>query len=337
MIRRTAPAAPAPVRVGAPATRPRDEAPAAIICADIHLSARTPVARVDDYTAAQEAKLTWLQRLQRELACPVIDGGDVFDHWKAPPWLSALAYRRMPADLFTVPGNHDLPEHALTRYPHSALHLLGATRDDVTVMNVTGTHPLYMVGNYLRVWAYPNGVFDPKALAEIPKARGYRDVLVLHEFVWPGLKPPWHGAPGYMAQALLRVAAAAGYDLVVCGDNHKAFVESYEDTLLVNPGSMMRSTADQSDYRPRCYLYYAKSHQLVPEYYPVAPAVITDEHLTRVQERDARVAAYIEHMNTQWAVGLSFRANLEAFLQANPTPRLVKELIWQHMDRTPAS
>ncbi len=305
----------------------------AILTADLHLSTRVPVARTDDYLAAQLAKLEWLKALQAKYGCPVIDGGDLFDHWKASPWLSAKAYEALPP-MLTVPGNHDLPEHSLRRYDHSALHLLAATRKDITVMNSTKDDLDYYESRrreVVRIWAYPFGTFDHRKLPDIKLTKGTTNVLVLHEFVWPGLKPPWPDAPGYMAQALLRQVASR-FDLVVTGDNHRAFVEYYEGTILVNPGSMMRSTADQATYRPRCYLYDSITHTATPVYYPIERGVVSDEHLVKAQARDERVAAYIENMNKQWVQGLSFKANLNAFFNANDTPRLVKELIWQQME-----
>ena len=91
-------------------------------------------------------------------------------------------------------------------------------------------------------------------------------------------------------------------------------------------------SADMLDYKPRCYLYYASQNKVEPVYYPIDQGVISTEHLDVVKDRDSRIAAYIEHMDKQWDKGLSFKANLEAFFKQNKTPKLVKELIWHHLE-----
>jgi len=313
-------------------------APDAILTADIHLTTRTPVARTDDVALAQHRKVAHLRALQERYGCSILDGGDLFDYWKAPPWLSAYAYHNLPA-MVTVPGNHDLPEHSLAKYEHSALHLLGATRDDIAVSftppPIVDGVPQPTYRGPFAMYSYPNGTFDYRIFEGVGKDPERTNVLVLHEFVWPGLKPPFKEAPGYMAQALLR-KLHTHFDLILCGDNHKGFVESYEGCVLVNPGSMLRLTADFIGYRPRCYLYYSDSNAVVPEYYPIEEAVLSTAHLDRVKARDERIAAYIKHMNVQWEQGLSFRANLESYFQANDTPKSVKELIWLYLETTSA-
>lgn len=307
--------------------------PTAIITADIHLTTRTPVSRKDDFLEAQAKKLEFLRTLQEKYQCPVLDGGDLFDHWKASPWLSSRAFRSVPKDMITIPGNHDLPKHSLQLYGESGLHLLGSTRTDITVITEPSIDS-YVIREGFQVRGFPYGTFDPKLKFPDKKKNPEPDavkILILHEFVWPGLKPPFPDAPGYMAQALLR-RFHKSFDVIITGDNHRGFVESYEDCLLINPGSMMRSTADLAQYQPRCYLYYAPAQRAVPVYYPIDHEVHSTEHLDVVKARDARIAAYIAHMNTQWEQGLSFKANLEAFFKVNNTPKLVKELIWHHLE-----
>ncbi len=303
--------------------------PDAIITADMHLTTRVPVSRTDDYLQAQLKKLQFVKQLQEQYSCIVLDGGDLFDHWKAPPWLSALAYEHLPS-MVTIPGNHDLPEHSLEKYDKSALHLLEETRHDIDVLHEPNTPEAKF--DQFHIYGYPNGLFELRAQYQERKGQhGRRNVLLMHEFVWSGLQPPFPNAPGYMAQSVLR-RLFRHFDLIICGDNHTAFTESYEKTILVNPGSMMRMTADTMDYKPRCYLYYAKTNTVRPVYYPIQEGVHSTEHLDIVKDRDARIAAYIQHMDTQWEHGLSFKHNLEEFFQTNKTPKLVKELIWEHLE-----
>ena len=117
----------------------------------------------------------------------------------------------------------------------------------------------------------------------------------------------------------------------VAGDT-ESFVVEGESCLLVNPGSMMRIRADQADFRPRCFLYYAETNKVIPVEFPIDEGVHNREHLDRKKEHDERTAAYIERMVSNWKGGLSFKENLQAFFEANKIPRKVRELIWQHLE-----
>ena len=49
---------------------------------------------------------------------------------------------------------------------------------------------------------------------------------------------------------------------MVSGDNHQSFVEKYKDQLLVNPGSIMRSTIAQFDHKPKIYLWSSEDNEI---------------------------------------------------------------------------
>lgn len=275
----------------------------AILIADIHLSDTVPAARTDDYFEAQVRKLRFILNLQKEHGgVPVLCSGDVFHHWKSSPWLLGVAFSYLPEGMITIPGNHDLPEHSMEQYKRSSLHLLELVTPDLVVLK------------------------QNPAEFQI----GHRRVCILHELIWPETHRHLQNvAGGRTAQEVLE--DHADVDLVLTGDNHLPFVETNGKQLLVNPGSIMRRTADQIDHRPKCYLYYAESNTAKPVYLPIEAGVINRDHIEKVKERDDRITAYIDRMRMTWEVGLSFRQNLEAFFEENKTSRKVVELIWEHV------
>ncbi len=295
----------------------------AILIADTHLSDATPVCRTDDYLAAQISKLQFIAELQAQNGgCPVLHAGDVFHHWKASPLLSKLAYNYLPG-MITVPGNHDLPEHSLSLYEKSALALLEESRQDIQVLHgKTTAHGLDIQG-------CPFGTLEQ--ITATKQASIHPRILLLHELVWEGKRPTWANGSGYTAAELLKEFSSS-FDLIVTGDNHQGFVQEQDHTILVNPGSMCRTTADQIDYRPRCYLYYAETNSAVPVYLPMDAAAVSREHVEKAHERDTRIDAYIERMRSDWELGLSFQKNLEVFFEKNRTPTKVREIIWQSME-----
>lgn len=316
-------------------TRKNNNKPAdAILTADFHLTESTPVARTDDYLQAQANKLAFLQRLSTQHNnCPVLCAGDIFDKWKASPWLCSWAYQLLPAPLITIPGNHDLPMHNFEYYDKAALALLEKVNSArICILKGDGIDV-----NKLRIMGVPSGQlasFDPEQ-AEITNGDGAggapaRRILLLHELVWAGKAPSW-AAGSWKASELIE-EFGKHFDLILTGDNHEAFTVEQEGTLLVNPGSMMRITAAQADFQPRGYLYYAGENQVEPVMLPVERGVISREHLDKEQERDERITAYIEQLGSDWEAGLSFRKNLQVFFKEHGTPKKVRDVIWEHLE-----
>ena len=298
----------------------------AILVADLHLTSKTPISRTDNYIQAQERKLKFLRELsQKNNNCPVLCAGDVFDHWKASPWLCSWAHRFLPDNFVTIPGNHDLPMHSIKEYDKSALSLLE------TVERLTVLKNENMVIYDMEIAGVPFGElenFSPPKTITKKRAK----ILLLHELIWPGKRPIW-AKHSYSASEILD-RFGEHFDLIVSGDNHQSFVIKEDDCILVNPGSIMRSTAAQLDFQPRCYLFWAEKKMISAVNFPIEQEVHKIDYLTEKKERDKRISAYIEKMNDNWEKGLSFQDNLRAFFQENKTPRKVRELIWEHLEMT---
>lgn len=314
--------------------RPKKKYPIAdaILTADIHLTHTTPISRTDNYILAQENKLRFLQELSQENNnCPILCAGDVFDHWKASPWLCSWAHQHLPSNLITIPGNHDLPMHSFNAYSKSALSLLETVGGKV-VLKGKG---ILLNEDRLEVFGIPFGEVENHHIISIKEEeKKYpRGILLLHELTWEKEKPPW-ASNSYSAKELLR-KFGKDFDLIVTGDNHQSFAVKGRRSLLVNPGSMMRRTTDQVDFQPRCYLYYAENNTVIPVDFPIEKDVHALDHLIGKKERDARITAYIETMkiNGGEAPGFcSFRDNLQCFFQENKTPRKVREIIWRRLE-----
>ncbi len=287
----------------------------AILTADIHLTETTPISRTDNYVEAQDRKLAFLKQLETQYDCPVIDAGDIFDYWKASPWLIARAYKNLPSEIYTIPGNHDLPEHSMQQYEKSALHVLEVA---LAIRRLSKTpydrHDFTIAG-----FAYGEKLEDVNA-----------DIVVIHDLVYEG-NPPWPNAVGYQPKDLFKIFTKPR--LILTGHYHMALVAKSKDgRLVVNPGSMMRMTIVQKDYKPRCYLYNFDDNEVEPVYFPIEEEVFDDRHIVEPKEKEERLSAFIEKLNMEWDLRLSFRANLETFFKKNKVNRKVEELIWQSLE-----
>lgn len=302
----------------------------AILVSDLHLTDSTPVSRIDDYQATQIKKLKFLQKLSKENnECPILCAGDVFDYWKASPWLCSMAYEYLPFPFVCIPGQHDLPGHSMQEYERSALYLLEKVHR-VRVLKGEGIwfDDLYVIG-------VPFGTFNNFYEANWLNAiNSKRNILILHELVWPDKIPSWNENSKVFTSDSVLDTFGHHFNLILTGDNHQSFVKEKDGKLLVNPGSMMRINADQEDHRPKCYLYYADNNTVEAVDFPIEQNVFNREHIDSKKEKDARITAYIERMSKDWEAGLSFQKNLEVFFIENDVPRGVQEIIWRALEKT---
>jgi len=288
--------------------------PTAILCGDIHLREDTPVCRLDEYEKAMWSKIDWLSDLQKKYDCPVLDSGDLFHRWKPSPYLLSKAIQHLPDELVTVPGNHDLPQHNLEMVGKSGLAVLSSATAASVFM-----HAMAFVFRKIRVYGCPYG--------EIPEEPA--DVLIWHVMTYQG-KKPWPGCKDMSAKGILKKYPQ--YKLILTGHNHIPFVEELDGRLLVNPGSMMRMNADQVNHKPRVYLWYAETNTVEPVYYPIEEDVVTRGHIDVVENRDERLDSFIERLNTDCEIDLSFTKNMEGFISGNKVKKSIKNKIWEAVD-----
>ena len=288
----------------------------AIIFSDIHLTETAPICRIDDYIEAQKNKLDFISELQRKYMCPVLCAGDVFNGWKPSPWLISFALKYLPDNLIAIPGQHDLPQHNLDLIEKSGFNALmeaGKISNEIKYTSV-----LYQQA--FDVICIPFG-------EKIPENKRSKDqsILMLHQLTWQ--KEPWPGAPPEgNARKLLK--ENPDFDLIITGDNHQAFTEEYKGRLLVNPGSMMRSTAKQIDFQPRVYLWNAESNTVQIEYLSIEKSVVSREHLEMQEERTNRLDSFIEVLQSEeFEIGVSFEENIKHVLKSTKISKSVKDKV----------
>ena len=288
-------------------TKPNKK-PDAILMADIHARDDQPVARTDSYWEKQFIKLEFIQNLQNQYCCHVLNAGDTLNHWKPSHELTTELMKYLPESFYTVLGQHDLPQHNLKLAMKSGV----APLEQAESITIVGTC-------HFGETPHEDGslIFEGKK------------VLLWHYMTYKDEKPfPQHKGPS----ALRILKKYPQYDLIVTGDNHKPFVQEYEGRLLVNPGSMMRITAAQIDHKPRVYLWYAETNTVTPVYLPIEEGVVSREHIDKVQERDQRIDAFITKLSGDWEAEMSFEDNLKKAINANKIPKLVQDIIYKAIE-----
>lgn len=280
--------------------------PNAILVGDIHFSESQPTARTDNLYQVQFEKLDFISELQKKYNCPIIQSGDLFDYWKASPMLLSDILDRLPASFYAIYGNHDLPQHQYDlRYKCGLFTLQTAHKVNI----LPGCH-----------WEQT----PTEASFTITTESGIvRKILVWHIMTYWKKEGDWQG--GLSARNILRQYPQ--FDLIVTGHNHKTFEAYLHGRVLVNPGALLRTAADQINHKPVVYLYYAETNTIEPIEIPINKEAITREHLEQKQERDSRILKFVENLNTDWAAALSFEQNLKLFFAENKTQGAVQNII----------
>lgn len=297
---------------------------AAVLIADTHIGDRVPVCRdPDEYHKAMFRKLDAIAELQDREQCPVLVAGDVFDRWMLPPWILREAIERIRGWI-AIPGQHDLPQHRLGAYGRSALSVLESA-GCVKVLKRSSQEfevPGWSIVGF--PWGSELGPVSP--LSD-------RAVALVHRLVYPD-KPPFPGAENTGSTALALLKKMKGFDLIVSGDNHETFYEvDHQGRTLINPGSMMRTTAAQAGHEPCAFLWYAEDNTIERVVLPHQRDVVSREHIEEVEKRDARIEAFISRLRADVDIGLDYRENLERYMSENEVPNPIREIIWEVMDQ----
>jgi len=284
--------------------------PDAILTSDWHIRADTPTSRTDDFTAAMWRKVQFINDLANEHNIPILIAGDLGHRPQWPNWLLEKFMSIISdIEIIAIAGQHDLPGHNLEAIPQSGF---GVLKRAGYICNYSPTDAFFVE------W-FPYGV-------EIKKGKQFRSIAMTHQMVIED-KPYWPGQVASSAKSLLK--KFPDYKLILSGDNHQPFVVKHEGRLLVNPGSMMRTTADQIDHQPRVYLWEAKSNSVVPIYLPIDKDVIDRSHIDTKKEKDARIEAYTTRLSERYEVGLSYEENLKVYFEENRTRQPIKDRIWE--------
>ena len=287
----------------------------AIFTADWHLRETSPVCRVDDFWETQWKKVSWLFALARKYdMAEVLHAGDLFDSWKPSPFLLSSAIERFPdytqpwgVKFYSVLGNHDLPYHSLEH------------------RKKCGMETLEQAGS-LAIWKGCHWGQTPDPGMAFYVVSG-RKVLIWHKYVWRGdNKHPGVSESDEAMNVLRRYGHMA--DVILTGDNHHPFVvRTTKGKMLVNPGGITRQTADQKS--PRIYLYHAEDNSVTPVSVPHDPKAVSREHLVRAEEKENRMTAFVERLDKDWDVELSFSRNLDSFLSKNKIDKKTVDVVYR--------
>lgn len=294
----------------------------AILCADTHIRADSPVSRTDDFFASLSGKLDKILELSDENKCPILVAGDLGHKAQWPNWLLEWFISKVKGyEIICICGQHDLPNHRLDLFEKSGMGVLQAAG----VISLLGFNNFPLSLEFDNFWLhgfpYGVGIQNIKGL-DNSKPR----IAMTHEMIIEkvDLFPDQNAIKGN--QILKKFSQ---FSIVHSGDNHNPFTCEYQGRRLVNPGSLMRSSADQINHKPRVYLWFAESNDIEAVYLPIEQGVISRTHIEVAEDRRNRNEAFITRCNNMEDLEIKYEVNLENYLAKYKTQIPVKNKIWE--------
>lgn len=321
----------------------KTKTPTAILTADWHIRGDRPVCRTDDYMEAQRKKIVFILSLANRYKCPILVAGDVGHraiwgdkllNWFIRKYFASVETINSSVEIIAICGQHDLPNHRLDKWEEAGLGVLSKSLENFTVMR-EGFCKSRLARNEIfkdtKLLSFPYSTkIDHDYINDHPDAPQKR-ITLIHQMVIKSQKDKlWPDQQANSAEKMLKKFPC--YDLIVSGDNHQSFAVEYEGRWLVNPGSLMRMTANQIDHRPSVYLWYAEDNSIERVYLPIEKDVISREHIEVAEQRNSRIESFVNRLKETEELGLSYEKNMEEFLKTNRTRKRIIEKIWESME-----
>lgn len=287
--------------------------PSAILTSDWHIRATTPLCRTDDFLSAMWSKVEFILELAQKYDCPIINAGDIGENALWPNWLLAKFLKivnSFEVELCVIAGQHDLPNHNIDDLDKSALAVL---YENPSIFFWEENH-------YHRAFHFGQNI-EP-----IERESHIKTIAVTHQMIIKD-NPLWPGQIANTGKEILKKYPE--YDLIVSGDNHHTFTEEVDARLLVNPGSLTRHKADQVDHKPCVFLWYAETNEIEQVFIPIEQGVIDRTYIDNKSIEEIKDMAFVERMNSNYDLDLSYEENMERHLKSNRVHSEVEKKIWE--------
>lgn len=309
--------------------------------ADTHFQYQNPVSRTDNYFEAQLAKVDWINQYLEDHGIPyLLDAGDLF-HSSRPDKILDMLPEIAPrmSKWISIYGNHDLPWGSPKYIKKSAYYSLALMTEGVNIGLVEHGGSMVPVHEYAYenlvvakynygtpIHEYSSTVHD--VIVKDQRA-GKTTVALIHTYVWNN-SPPVFDKQGLTTHSGLQLLKDfPEYDVIVSGDNHESFYIEYEGRVLINPGSLMRMTAEQQNYQPKLYLY-TRDRQVLTVDIPCAPDVVTRTHIETKESREFAKEAmqvYMDLCKQSAEFTYDFNASLMQRIQSMETQGMDTDIL----------
>lgn len=297
--------------------------------ADLHFSHKPPLARAEaDWYEIQE-NYWWqvVDTVDKEL--PICICGDIFDRSQPPLELVRFAinlFQSTNTKIYSVAGNHDLPNHNLDEMYRSAYGILvecDAVHDLYRWKNASIFDGTMTAKPTVNLYGFPCGC-EVKPLEN--KLNGI-NVAIVHDYIWQGDRTGYSGAPESKLAAK-RLDSFEGYDWVVTGDNHIPF----HFGKVSNCGTLIRRKRDEIKYEPGVNILYSDNTiRRLP--LDTSKDKFTDaQEIVQVMD-NIGANTFVEELLALGDVALDFAVSIRRLLNKDKVTEEVKDFVLRCLER----
>lgn len=298
-----------------------------LLTGDKHIRYQAPENRIDDFFETQINKEREMLEIASDTGCEcILQPGDFFDNPNPPRYVLSRyieLYNEFKLPIYTVMGQHDTSMRNLDQtVMRTATYLL----QSAGVVKIVGLDklPVMLDANTTLYGISFDQEYEPK-----PQEEGF-NILMAHASV--GDKPlyPGHVLPGPRDYARKH----GGFSLILLGDYHYPYEDSWQGCDIINCGVSIRKTVDKRELelKPKVIVYDTEKHSHEIHYLQIRPW----GEVFQIVEKPAdtnRIMEFIESLKYNSGNSMSFASNLRLFYQNNVVRPEVKDIIAQAMEQ----
>jgi len=298
-----------------------------LVLGDLHIRATNPRYRIDDYYSTLMGKLEWIFELAKKENCEaILQPGDFFNSPDQSNKVEIDLINLLPEKgipIYTVLGQHDLRY----RQPINVALTKFDVLNKVCIVDKNGID----LGNNVHI-------YGASWEEEIPNDCNKEavNILVMHRMVIKD-KSLWPGQEDFTKPSTL-LKKYSDYSLIVTGDNHSPlhFVHKEKSgAMLINCGSLMRTTTLQRDHAPCAYVYNTETKEATKHFIPIAPIedVMDLETADEIKEKNEALEAFMVGLSSDYSIELNFEENLKNLMIENKTDNRIKDLTESFLEK----
>lgn len=276
-----------------------------IITSDWHLVKKVPPARIEteeEWYHKQQACIDQVVDKMLETGLPIYHCGDIYD--KSQPYYGIVSllqksFSGIDPELFQrIAGNHDLPYNSFVNVTNSGWY------NSFGVSMTTEQRGACHFGTSPR---------SKKAKIIFTHQLSFKDEKS---------KPPFVEAK--TAAELLEEFPNAQWIFV--GDNHQRWHYESKGRHVLSPGTFLRHSANEENYDVGFYEVHTHRNEVI--FHPIEDNAVMDTTYLKVgKERDERIDAFLEVIESKSKVSLSFIENLNKKLMNKKISKPVKDMV----------
>jgi len=299
-----------------------------ILLSDPHLLSQNPVARKDNLVEVQFEKFEYVLDYAERNEASLLIAGDFCDKprsWHLLPRIIEML-RSKRVTVYAVYGQHDTYLYSEATRDATNLGVLAKSG----IVTILGKKPIVLGKIHsglpmIRIYGCHHGEKVPKT-----KKIGL-NILVVHAPI--ALKPLWSGQHYMDAEDYLDKHKS--FDLILCGDIHRKFLERDENRLICNTGPMLRKTAEEYsfEHKPGFFVYDTVDRSIDWEEisHKKAASVLSRDHIEDPKEVRYMLDDFIDEMSKDIKIDTDLVKNIYSFIEANDIAQEVQDLLAEVM------